>query len=290
MRRHFRQSIILAVLVTIASFLVCCSEKQVETVPESVDLFLRPTMTAVPVTPTPVPTAEPTPSPTPTPDPFLQLAPTTQMSFDELVGDNGDYDLPEGYPVADLYKAIVDIEHQVVLIYTKDEKGEYTIPVRYMLCSTGLGKSTPTGTFRLKKYRVRFGFFQSDKTYAQYWTLIKGRIYFHSMLYSERDADYYIGETYDQLGERASHGCIRLTVPDARFIYYNLAYGTEIEIRQGNPEDTETAAIREKLVIASQPEEHITLFPGQVPYTDNWNIENVSHDLPYKQGSQAKQQ
>ena len=58
--------------------------------------------------PTPAPTqqaqATPSPSPEPTPSPeeeFARLAPTTQMSFEELVGDNGIYEEPESYPPAD---------------------------------------------------------------------------------------------------------------------------------------------------------------------------------------------
>ena len=251
-----------------------------------------PTSTPVPITPSPVPpTPEPTASPTPEPTavPLSYYAPTTRMSFEELVGDNGNYDLPLGYPSPDTYRVVVDLCHQVVMIYGKDDSGAYTVPVRYMLCSSGLKHSTPVGTFRMLRYRVRFGFFRNDKTYGQYWTLIKGRIYFHSLLYAERNADTYIEATYDALGTPDSHGCIRLTVPDARFIYYNLGYGTEVEIREGDPDDSETAAIRESLVLAERPEEHVTLVPGQIPSTDVWRIEDVPLEIPYEEGSQKYQ-
>ena len=273
-------------------FFGCAAPVPAEPAPTAVP----PSPTAEPVSPAPEPldlkpavTPEPTPTEVPASYLFGQLAPATRMGFPELVADNGDYDLPEGYPAADTYRVIVDIAHQVVMVYGKDETGAYTVPVRYMLCSTGLNGSTPTGVFHLLRYRVRFGYFRNDGTYGQYWTLIKGRIYFHSTLYSERDADAYIGETYDALGSPASHGCIRLTVPDARFIYYNLAYGTEIEIRDGDPEDMETAAIRANLILPERPQEHVTLSPGSIPDTDNWNIRDVAHDLPYEEGSQKNQ-
>ena len=238
--------------------------------------------------PTPSPTASPTPMPTPVP--FSHYAPTTAMSFSELVGDNGYYEGPMGYPAADTYRVTVDIAHQVVMIHTKDADGNYTVPVRYMLCSTGLNDRTPKGIFHMKRYRVRFGLFQNDKTYGQYWTLINGRIYFHSTLYVERDANTYIGETYDLLGQPASHGCIRVPVPDARFIYYNLAYGTEVEIREGDPNDAETAAIRAQLVLAAQPEERVTLTAGEVPDTDNWKISDVPLEIPFLEGTQKGQE
>ena len=251
-----------------------------------------PTFSPVPMTPSPVPpTPEPTASPTPEPTavPPSYFAPTTRMRFEELVGDNGNYDLPLGYPSPDTYRVVVDLYHQVVMIYERDCSGNYTVPVRYMLCSSGLRGSTPCGTFHLLRYRVRFGFFRNDKTYGQYWTLIKGRIYFHSLLYAERNADTYIESTYDALGTPDSHGCIRLTVPDARFIYYNLGYGTEVEIREGDPNDTLTASIRDSLILAERPAEHVTLVPGEIPSTDVWRIEDIPLEIPYEEGSQKKQ-
>ena len=281
--------------------LVCCSaaalfcaaacRSAVPSVPAEIATQV-PTLTPVPVTPSPVPPSpEPTASPTPEPTavPLSYYAPTTRMSFEELVGDNGNYDLPLGYPSPDTYRVVVDLCHQVVMVYGKDGSGNYTVPVRYMLCSSGLKGSTPCGTFHLLRYRVRFGFFQKDRTYGQYWTLIKGRIYFHSLLYSERNADTYIESTYDALGTPDSHGCIRLTVPDARFIFYHLGYGTEVEIREGDPDDSETAAIREALVLSERPEERVSLVSGEIPSTDNWRIEDVPLEIPYEEGSQKHQ-
>ena len=152
------------------------------------------------------------------------------------------------------------------MIYERDGSGYYTVPVRYMLCSSGLRGSTPCGTFHLLRYRVRFGFFRNDKTYGQYWTLIKGRIYFHSLLYAERNAATYIESTYDALG-----------------------YGTEVEIREGDPNDTLTASIRDSLILAERPAEHVTLVPGEIPSTDVWRIEDIPLEIPYEEGSQKKQ-
>lgn len=245
--------------------------------------------------PTPEPSPSPTPyslhtaEPQPTELPFSYYAPTTEMSFHELVGDNERYEMPRGYPKEDTYYTIVDKTHQVVLVYTKDANGEYTIPVRYMLCSTG--KRTPEGIFQMKRYRVRFGFFQNDKTYGQYWSLINGRIYFHSILYTERNnSSSYIKETYDLLGTPASHGCIRLPVPDARFLYYNLAYGSVVEIIKGDPEDEATKAIRKKLILAASPNIQQDFSTSVLPDTDNWNIDKVKIEIPYEEGSQKGQE
>ncbi len=78
-------------------------------------------------------------------------------------------------------------------------------------------------------------------------------------------------------------------MPDARFIYYHLGYGTEVEIREGDPNDTLTASIRESLILAERPAERVTLVPGEIPSTDVWRIEDIPLEIPYEEGSQKKQ-
>ena len=221
-------------------------------------------------------------------DPFSLLAPTVNMSFEELVmSDDGTRDeYPKGYPALGTYKIVVDLEHQVTMVYTKDDNGDYTVPVRYMLCSTGKDDCTPKGTFRMDKYHVRFSQFVRDKTYGQYWTQIEGAIYFHTILYSEFDTSTYIEEVWDKLGTADSHGCIRLTVPDAKWMWFHIAPGTTCVIRDGDSDDEQTAAIREQLVLAPAPQERLDTEPSAIPNTDNWRIGDVPCDVPFEQGSQ----
>ena len=220
-------------------------------------------------------------------DNFDIIAPTSNMSFAELVGDNGIYNLPEGFPEPGTYKIIVDKYYQLIMVFSKDENGDYTVPVRYMLCSTGTSSSpTRSGTFHLKSYRVRFGLFANTDVYGQYWSQIDGRMYFHSILYSKRDASSYTG-SFNNLGKRASHGCIRLTVPDARWIWYNAAPGTTVIVRDGSSSDTTTAAIKKMLTLDKMPDERPGSLTGDdIPYTDNWSIDEVPHDVEFIQGSQ----
>jgi lipoprotein-anchoring transpeptidase ErfK/SrfK len=218
---------------------------------------------------------------------FSTLAPTVSMTFEELAGDDGLRDKPEGYPAADTYYVIVDIAHQVVMVYTKDANGEYTVPVRYMLCSTGLDNRTPVGKFDLHSYKQRFSKFDRDGRYGQYWTQIFKAFYFHTFLYTELDAATYDEQTYLEMGSKASHGCVRLTVPDARWMWYNIGYGTKCEIRKGSGNDTATAMIREQLTLAELPKERVDLKPGEIPNTDNWSIDGVKIEIPYVQGSQS---
>ena len=70
-------------------------------------------------------------------------------------------------------------------------------------------------------------------------------------------------------------------MPDARWIWYNCAYGTEVEIRQGSKNDLETKAIREQLKLAEPPKVVTGLVPGGSPYTDNWTIEDVPLEVEF---------
>ena len=251
-------------------------------------------------TPTPSPTPEPTDTPQPTEIPFSYYCPTVNMSFEELVGSLPDFDesnprsndtflLPKGYPAPDTYRIIVDLYWQIVMIYAKDENGNYTVPVRYMSCSAG--SNIQAGTFQMKPTKVRFGNFKTGET-AQYWSLIRSRTYFHSTIYSKyRDLSSVDKASYEAVtsGTKASHACIRLLVPDARWIFYNICYDTTCEIRKGSKDDEEMKAIREQMHFAAWKDD-ADLSTDNTPYTDNWTIEDVQIDMPYIHATQPPDQ
>lgn len=201
----------------------------------------QPSISAAPTvspepTPTPTPSAKPTPTPSPTPVPepapytmawLDKYAPASVASLEEQVGDNGDYNPVTSYPPADTYKLVVDYHNQCVYAFTKDNGGNFTVLVRVMICTTGgNGNWTPEGNYNLGESRVRFGYFNDYNCYAQYWSQMSGSFYFHSLLYSAKKASAYSKSAYNQLGKPGSHGCIRLMVPDARWIYENCAPDT----------------------------------------------------------------
>ena len=69
-------------------------------------------------------------------------------------------------------------------------------------------------------------------------------------------------------------------MPDARWIYYNICYDTEVEIRKGSKDDEETKAIREQMRLAPW-KDNAFLSVGTTPYTDNWTIDEVPNEYPY---------
>lgn len=125
------------------------------------------------------------------------------------------------------YYIKVNTQANTVTIYVKDENGNYTIPVKAMVCSTGY--ATPKNS----KYKTLGKWTWGEmigKVYTQWETHITGSILFHSVPYLRR-YDYNSLEywAYDQLGTTCSAGCVRLTCADAKWIYDNCAIGTTVE-------------------------------------------------------------
>lgn len=124
------------------------------------------------------------------------------------------------------YRIRINRELNTVTVYAADAEGNYTIPLKAMVCSTG--PATPVGvfhTFNRSTWRALFG-----GVYGQYATDIVGDILFHSVPYysmNKGDVEYL---EYNKLGTKASMGCIRLPVIDALWIFQNCPIGTEVEI------------------------------------------------------------
>lgn len=138
---------------------------------------------------------------------------------------------PEVISIPELTKGIYYIKvnnlMNTVTIYIKDEDGNYTIPVKAMICSTG--EDTPqncTYTLSGKKWpwKLLFG-----NVYGQYTTHINMNILFHSVPYQKESNDTLEYWEYDKLGTTCSLGCVRLTVEDAKWIYDNCLQGSIVE-------------------------------------------------------------
>jgi len=133
----------------------------------------------------------------------------------------------------------VNKKANVITAYQK--VGSKWKPVRAMLCSTGApGHNTPAGTFHMG-YKSRWlNMIDKDKnsTFEQYTALVQssGQIYIHSVWYYRRSHSAQSTAEFNKLGQRASHGCIRTSTMDAKWIYDNCNVGTKITIyKSKNP-------------------------------------------------------
>lgn len=126
------------------------------------------------------------------------------------------------------YYLKVNRQQNCITVYTKDENGDYSVPYKAIICSTGLYNATPTGTFHLSdKYLWRQ---LHGGVYGQYATRITGGVLFHSVPYYRKSKNSLCSDKYNKLGQQASMGCIRLTVEDAKWIAENCPSGTTVEI------------------------------------------------------------
>ena len=101
-----------------------------------------------------------------------------------------------------------------------------------MYASTGMDDSTPRGSFRIQTERGDHFYNPGEGMGARYYTsfLNHGVFLFHSVPTDSKGG--YIKEEADMLGIRpGSHGCIRLTVPDARWIMQSVPTGTPVLVK-----------------------------------------------------------
>lgn len=131
------------------------------------------------------------------------------------------------YPDLTQYLAIeIEVNLDKQRVYLKDDQTTlYT-----MYASSGMDNSTPTGHFQIQNRGQHF-YNAQEKVGANYWTSFKnwGVYLFHTV---PTDIDgHYLPEEAQNLGVRpSSHGCIRLSIPDARWLYQNIPQGTPVTI------------------------------------------------------------
>lgn len=162
-------------------------------------------------------------------------SPRAAYAYDELKNTD-----PEKYYI------LLDLKNQFVTVFEKDQDGEYTKIVRRFICTTGStyadpedpedrATPTPKGIYKMGG-RERFGEFAAfGGTFAQYWTQIVGGVFFHSIMYSRRDINTLERGAFRNLGRNISHGCVRLYVEDAKWLYYYAPPGTTIEVSRDEP-------------------------------------------------------
>ena len=134
-----------------------------------------------------------------------------------------DYPDPAAHPGLSLEVSLQDQR-----VYVRD--GSELLYTMY--ASTGMDDSTPRGSFRIQAERGDHFYNPGEGMGARYYTsfLNHGVFLFHSVPTDSKGG--YIKEEADMLGIRpGSHGCIRLTVPDARWIMQSVPTGTPVLVK-----------------------------------------------------------
>lgn len=123
------------------------------------------------------------------------------------------------------YLIAVSKDTHMVCVY-KGKAGHWTANKLYR-CSTGArGTATPSGTFKTPgTHMKRFGAVSGYS--AWYATRIVGDVCFHSVLYQIGSKTAFVD---GRLGLNISHGCIRMNINSAKWIYDNIPAKTKVVI------------------------------------------------------------
>lgn len=167
---------------------------------------------------------------------MAQNEPQEEMLVVNLAGAEGELEVESETVVQNTSVMDVELPYYIkvnrqancVTVYTVDEHGDYTVPLKSMICSVGLNNATPLGVSEISdkyEWRLLFG-----NTYGHYSVRFNGHILFHSVPYMSKSNDTLKEGQFNLLGEPASQGCIRLCVADAKWIYDNCAKGTIVEV------------------------------------------------------------
>ncbi len=153
-------------------------------------------------------------------------APTTAPTGTEG-GGNAEYVKSPDYESP--YYIVVFTGSQSVVVYGKDENGFYNVKTKCFTCSSGAeGTATRTGLYSIiRSYRWRL---LMGDVYGQYCSGFSSSYLFHSVLYEDTDESTLFENSYSNLGRAASHGCVRLCVRDAKWIYDNCPHGTQVRV------------------------------------------------------------
>ncbi len=128
----------------------------------------------------------------------------------------------QGYSSSTDYLILVDLDACKVAIFEENAGNWETI--KFWDCAPG-APSTPTvtGVFTVK---AKGYYFDSGSDRCFYYTQFWGDYLFHSVLYSKYDGSVTDG----RVGMHISHGCVRLKIENAEWIYDNIPSGTKVVI------------------------------------------------------------
>jgi lipoprotein-anchoring transpeptidase ErfK/SrfK len=123
---------------------------------------------------------------------------------------------------SDDFKIEVDLKKQKVFIYYKGEI------IKEMICSAGAESShTPKGEFTTTQ-KIEYDWVDRFDMGAYYWVRFFKSYLFHSIPF-DKDGNIKV-EELEKLGSPVSHGCVRLKLEDAKWLYEKLPLGVKVWI------------------------------------------------------------
>lgn len=132
----------------------------------------------------------------------------------------------------DTYITIINQNKQSLEIYEKVEDS-YKRVIETQVSTGTIETPTPNGWFIVKSHRGEYSFIPRYQLGTPYFVQLKGGYLLHGLpMNAKRQIPEYIKAA---LGSKASHGCIRLPMDTARFVYRNIKEGSLVVIDNDPP-------------------------------------------------------
>lgn len=202
------------------------------------------------------------------------FVPDENWVYDESAGVYNSQYIREPNYINDYY-IVVYVKTQNIVVYGKNTDGGYSVPVMCFYCSSGTtADPTKAGLYSITK-QFRWKELMGG-VYGQYSSLFSKGYLFHSVPYSTDDPSTLNENSFKKLGERASHGCVRLCVRDVKWIYDNCDIGTQVlVIYEEKPENIEPIPIPEL---------------NDDPIYDGWDPTDLTPYNPYVKYAEEQQE
>jgi lipoprotein-anchoring transpeptidase ErfK/SrfK len=120
------------------------------------------------------------------------------------------------------YLILLNQTKHMVYVF-KGKQGNWSKIKEFPCCVGKPSTPTPTGSYNLKD---RGSYFWSGECRCWYWTRITGGVMFHSQIYDGSSSPVRIVDA--SMGVSCSHGCVRLHLSNAKWIYDNMPRGTKV--------------------------------------------------------------
>ena len=156
---------------------------------------------------------------------FTVKGETYYAGADGVINLNSSVSKAQGYSSTSSYLILVNLKEQKTYVF-KGSKDNW-LPEKEFSCSTGTSNHpTPEGEYRTT---MRTSYFDSFG-YRCWWAtgFIGGEYLFHSSPYNMGDSPKVCADY--TMGTPSSHGCIRMKLDDAKWIYDTIPIGTKVVI------------------------------------------------------------
>ena len=141
--------------------------------------------------------------------------------------DNNAYMKADGYSSKTKYLCLINQDEHKVYVF-KGSKGNWKLKKKFT-CTVGApGTPTPMGVFEMygKNRSEPMNYFDSGSCRCFYYSPFYRSYYFHSILYYQDPTPQRVMD--GTLGANASHGCVRLALDNAKWIYKYVPNKTKV--------------------------------------------------------------